>query len=278
MMPGRGGAVADPMYRRIAEDLRQEIESGRLGPGSQLPTEFELGERFDASRNTVRDAVKSLISLGLVETRPGQGTFVTQRIDPFVTTLSADPRTGFGGGEGTTYLSEVSEQHRRPAKTEPRVEIQAVAGQIAARLRVDEGTQLVSRHEQRFIDETPWSLQTSFYPMSFVMQGATRLLEASDISPGAVAYLQETLDLKQTGYRDWITTRAPDANEMSFFHIPGDGRVPVFEIFRTAFDQTGTPMRVTVTIFPADRNEFIVDVGDVPTPQLGTDDDQGSAR
>jgi GntR family transcriptional regulator len=40
--------------------------------------------------------------------------------------------------------------------------------------------------------------------------------------------------------------------------------VPVYEIFRTAFDQNGTPMRVTVTIFPADRNQFIIDVGDVP--------------
>lgn len=270
--------MADPMYRRIAEDLRRQIESGRLGPGSQLPTELELRERYEASRNTIRDAVKSLISRGLVETRPGQGTFVTQRIDPFVTTLSADPRTGFGGGEGTTYLSEVSEQHRRPTKTEPRVEVQAAAGEVAARLRVDEGTQLVSRHEQRFIDETPWSLQTSFYPMSFVTQGANRLLEASDIFPGAVAYLQETLDLKQTGYRDWITTRAPDVNEVTFFRIPGDGRVPVVEIFRTAFDQTGTPMRVTVTVFPADRNQFIVDVGDVPRPQLGTDEDQNSAQ
>ena len=264
--------MADPMYRRIADSLRDEIESGQLGPGSQLPTELELRERFHASRNTIRDAIKSLISLGLVVSRPGQGTFVTQRIDPFVTTMSADPRTGFGGGEGTTYLSQVSEQHRRPTTTEPRVEVQAAVGEIAARLRVDEGTQLVSRHEQRFIDETPWSFQTSFYPMSFVMQGANRLLEASGISPGTVAYLQETLGLKQTGYRDWITMRAPDLNEVTFFRIPGDGRVPVFEVIRTAFDQTGTPMRVTVTVFPADRNQFIVDVGDVPAPQLGPDE------
>jgi GntR family transcriptional regulator len=35
-------------------------------------------------------------------------------------------------------------------------------------------------------------------------------------------------------------------------------------MFRTAFDQTGTPMRVTVTVFPTDRNHFAVDVGLVP--------------
>ena len=80
--------MPDPMYRQIAEDLRQKIESGELGHGDQLPTELELREQYDASRNTVRDAVKWLITRGLVETRPGQGTFVVEKIDPFVTTLS----------------------------------------------------------------------------------------------------------------------------------------------------------------------------------------------
>jgi hypothetical protein len=45
----------------------------------------------------------------------------------------------------------------------------------------------------------------------------------------------------------------------------------VFENFRTGFDQTGTPMRVTVTIFPTDRNQFILNVGDVPTEEASTE-------
>jgi GntR family transcriptional regulator len=85
-----------------------------------------------------------------------------------------------------------------------------------------------------------------------------------------VQYIQERLGLKQAGYRDWITVRAPDVNELTFFRIPGDGRVPVFEIFRTAFDESGNPMRVTVSVFPADRNQFIVNVGILPAPQFGT--------
>lgn len=267
--------MADPMYRRIADELRQEIESGVLGPGAQLPTELELRERFDASRNTIRDAVKSVISLGLVETRPGQGTFVTQRIDPLVTTLSADPETGFGGGEEAAYLSEVSKQHRKARLSEPRVEIQFASGEVAARLRVDDGTPVVSRHQRRFIDDTPWSLQTSFYPMSLVTGGATRLIQAENIPEGPVLYLQEQLGLRQTGYRDWITMRSPNIDEVSFFGIPAEGRVPVYEIFRTAFDQTGMPMRLTTTVFSADRNQFIVDVGGVPEPQLGVNQDEG---
>jgi GntR family transcriptional regulator len=265
----------DPMYRRIADVLREEIESRRLPPGSQLPTEDALRERFRASRNTIRDAVKTLIALNLVETRPGQGTFVIEPPDPLVTTLTTNPLTGLGGGEGAAYLSEAGERH--PWSSTPRVELQFAKGEIARRLGVKEGTPVVSRHELRFIgskraggpvskdiDATAWSMQTSFYPRSFAERGASRLEMSEDIEQGTVRYLEETLGIKQVGYRDWITVRAPDTNEMSFFRLPPDGRVPVFEIFRTAFDQTGKPMRVTVTIFPADRNQFIVDVGDVP--------------
>jgi GntR family transcriptional regulator len=58
--------------------------------------------------------------------------------------------------------------------------------------------------------------------------------------------------------------RAPDVAEAGFFNVPEDGRVGVFEIFRTGFDQTRTPMRLTVTVFPTDRNQFVINVGDVP--------------
>lgn len=252
-----------PMYQQIAEDLRAQIESGALAPGAQLPTELELRDRYDSSRNTIRDAIKRLTSQGLVETRPGQGTFVTQRVDPFVSVLTGDPRSG--SDEGASYLSEVNNSHRNASRTLPKVEIQVPIADVSRRLRVGPSTQVVSRHESRYIDGIPWSLQTSFYPMDFITKGATRLLMAEDIADGAVRYLGETIGVQQVGVRDWITARVPDTHEQSFFGLAHDATV--FEIFRTGFDQTGTPMRVTVMVFPADRNQFIVNIGDVPDPE-----------
>ena len=60
--------------------------------------------------------------------------------------------------------------------------------------------------------------------------------------------------------------RTPDASEAGFFKLPADGRTSIVEISRTAFDGNGQPMRVTVSVYPADRNQFIVNVGDVPEP------------
>jgi GntR family transcriptional regulator len=255
------------MYHQIADDLRQRIASGELEQGSQLPTELELRDAYGASRNTVRDAIKRLTSQGLVETRQGQGTYVTRAIDPFVTLLSPDPEIGVSsaGEESATYLSRVNEQHRKASASQPKVEVMPCPREIALRLRITPGDQVISRHQVRYIDEIPWLLQTSFYPLELLNAGATRLLIAQDIEEGTVKYLAETLHLEQVGYRDWVTARGADNNEQAFFGLTHDAAV--FHVFRTAFDQHQTPMRVTVTVYPVDRNQLVFNFGDVPDLQ-----------
>jgi GntR family transcriptional regulator len=263
--------MPDPIYRSIAEDLRRQIETGELAPGQQLRTEIELRDRYNASRNTIRDAIKLLVTRGLVETRPGQGTFVVETIVPFVTMLTGDPVTA-SSGEGRIYTKEVGAHRRRPRVTQPEVGIHQAGSPVPAtgELQLAEESMVVSRHQQRFIDDIPWSLQTSFYPMSLVERGATRLIQAGDIADGTVDYLRGELGLKQTGYRDTITVRAPDNVEAAFFRLPDDGRISIIETRRTAFDEQGTPIRLTVSVYPADRNQFAVIIGEVPAEIEGT--------
>ena len=268
-------AKRQPLYLEIADILSRRIDSGELARGSQLPTELELGSEFDASRNTIRDAIKRLTGQGLVETRQGQGTFVTRIIDPFVTVLSPNPDAGISsaGEESATYLSRVNEQHRQARTTAPKVEVMSCPRKIALRLRIKPGDPVISRHQVRYIDEIPWLMQTSYYPLELQAAGAKRLLIAEDISEGAVAYLGETLHLKQVGYRDWVTARGPDNHEQEFFELAHDAAV--FEVFRTGFDQHEKPMRVTVTVYPVDRNQLVFNFGDLPDLQYeqeGADD------
>jgi DNA-binding GntR family transcriptional regulator len=260
--------AADPMYRQIADDLRRQIEEGSLPPGAQLRTELELREKYNASRNTVRDAVKWLITRGLVETRPGQGTFVVETIVPYVTTLTGDPRTGFGGGEDDIYKGRTKIKEQEAQRT--RVEVQQADPATVHELQLDEGATVVSRHQQRFIKATatsapaPWSLQTSFYPMWLVVKGAERLIQATNITQGTVMYLADALGIKQAGWRDTIAVRAPDEIETAYFRLPDDGRISVIETRRTAFDDLGRPVRLTVSVYPANRNQFAINVGAVP--------------
>ena len=70
---------------RIAEALMKEISDGRLKPGDRLPTEQYLAENFGVSRNVVREAIAQLRSSGVVYSRQGLGTVVSdEEIDkPF---------------------------------------------------------------------------------------------------------------------------------------------------------------------------------------------------
>jgi len=63
-------------YRWIANELRAAIAEGAHPVGSGLPTEAELCQRYSVSRHTVREALRRLVDLGLVERRQGAGTRV----------------------------------------------------------------------------------------------------------------------------------------------------------------------------------------------------------
>lgn len=114
-----GVAVTEPMYWRIAQELRHAIESGTLRPGDKLLTESELKDQYRASRNTVRDAIKWLTHRALVETRPGQGTFVVKHPDILITTLSADPESRPGSENGAAASSQVSNGSRAGYASSP---------------------------------------------------------------------------------------------------------------------------------------------------------------
>ncbi len=65
-----------PRYRQLAQTLMTEIKRGRYPVGSLLPTEYELCEQFGASRFTIREAMKQLVQMGLIDRSAGVGTRV----------------------------------------------------------------------------------------------------------------------------------------------------------------------------------------------------------
>jgi GntR family transcriptional regulator len=275
--------ASEPKYRQIAQDLMRKIESGILEPGAQLPNEKEFRDEYTASRNTVRDAIKWLTIRGLVVTRPGQGTFVRKQPEPFVTTLSADrdPERGMAGGEGAAAFAEIRERLRHkhegqgqgPPEEEPRalkptVEVKGAPDYVAERLRIEADDEVIVRHQEFYVGTTAWSLQTTFYPMVLVERGATDLLRPQDFASGTVEYLRERLGLDVCGSRLRVLVRAPNEGEARFFGLPDDGRISVVSLIRTGYENRPAegpyPFRVTFTILPADRNQFVINEGKVP--------------
>lgn len=81
-------------YEQVVDQLLERIHAGTFAPSERLPTERELGELFGVSRGVIREAIKVLGTLGVVESRQGSGTYVSANLVPSVSralVLSAKP-------------------------------------------------------------------------------------------------------------------------------------------------------------------------------------------
>jgi DNA-binding GntR family transcriptional regulator len=237
-------------YAQIAEDLRRRIRSRDIEPGGQLPGVIELRDRYNASRNTVLDAIKKLKDEGLVETRPGQGWFARVRIVPFVNSLD--------WGD-TTAMEHASASGRAPRFTPPAVSPRTATRDMAERLGVPVGTPMIVRRQEWFLDDMPWKLQDVWCPRSLVDQGADKLLIAQDLPQGLGSYLRDTLDLQPASAAFFFLPRKPSDEERRFFGF-GEGEAPyVVELIRTAAEATESgprPLYAVVGVYAGDRNRF----------------------
>ena len=64
------------LSKQVSDQLEHMIESGEYAVGSKIPTESELMAMFNVSRNTLREAIQSLTSAGVLVVRQGDGTYV----------------------------------------------------------------------------------------------------------------------------------------------------------------------------------------------------------
>jgi DNA-binding FadR family transcriptional regulator len=65
------------LYQHIVELLEEQIRTGALVPGERLPAERDLARTLEVGRSSVREAIAALATRGIVETRPGAGSFIS---------------------------------------------------------------------------------------------------------------------------------------------------------------------------------------------------------
>lgn len=70
------------IYEAVIQQIRTGIEDGSWPPGSRLPSERDLAQVLNVGRTSVREALRALQAMDLIEVRPGEGTFVRQRALP----------------------------------------------------------------------------------------------------------------------------------------------------------------------------------------------------
>jgi GntR family transcriptional regulator len=249
--------MAQAKYQEIADRLRDQIDNGDFQPGERLPSEPDLVRQFDASRNTVRLALALLTNQGLVVTRQGLGTFVTEPARPF-TALLSKVNVQPAGQSASTVLPHVGNTGGEVETTRLVVEKSPASPSVAEKLEIAPGDLTVVRRRQGSIGGVPWMIMASFFPLD-VAEG-TPLEQAGEIARGSIRLLAE-MGFPQVGFVDEIGARMPSAREFAFFGLSTG--TPVVVVNRTAYAQD-RPIRLTRYIYRADRVRLTHEVGTIP--------------
>ncbi|RBQ14434.1 GntR family transcriptional regulator [Spongiactinospora rosea] len=235
------------LYQQVASELRRAIYSGDLGPGDQLPTEADLMTSYGVSRNTVRLALGELVNEGLISRTPRRGSIVRDRRPllmypqrELTPQPASVPREAFGFA--------VSQEGREPSQV---IEVSIVEPpeDIAIRLELPDGGLAVVRRRLRFVDGQPYNTNDSFFPHALVRD--SEIVRPGDILRGANRVLEE-LGHPQVRVVDDISARMPTPAESSRLELePG---TPVVEYVRVGYDSDDVPVRVAVSVLPADKH------------------------
>lgn len=117
------------IYEEIVEQIKQMIVHGNLSPGDKLLPERELAEKLQVGRSAVREAYRSLEAIGVIEIKPGEGTFVREMGSKSMTDIIS-----LAVLTGKNSIAELLELRKI-------VEVEAAA--LAAQRRTEEDMQMI---------------------------------------------------------------------------------------------------------------------------------------
>lgn len=235
------------LYQQVASELRRAIYSGVLGPGAQLPTEAQLMEDHGVSRNTVRLALGELVNEGLVTRTPRRGTIVRDR-RPLLIYPQRELEPQPSGELREAFAYAVTQEGRQPSQN---IEVLTVSPveEIASRLELSDGELAVVRRRLRFVDGQPYNTNDSYFPRDLVAD--SEIARPGDIERGANRVLEE-LGHAQVRVVDDIWARMPNQEESERLQL--ELGTPVMVYVRVGYDRCDVPVRVAVSVLPADKH------------------------
>ncbi|SEM69329.1 GntR family transcriptional regulator [Streptacidiphilus jiangxiensis] len=249
-----------PLFRRIADALRDAILSGELAPGEPIPSEHELAARFETTRVTVRKAIALLKADGLLATQQGKPTTVRPRPAVQMLTTGANWRRRRSTGEAN-YNAEAAAQGHVARQELRSVEHVPMPAEISARFDVPEGTPAIVRRLRYLVDDEPMQLVNAYY-LAARFSG-TPVEEQRRIRGGVSALIEDPagpIRQRFVQFVEELEIRMPWPDERDLLAIP-DG-VPLARVFRVGHAASGEILEVLDSRMPGDRHsfQFVIDI------------------
>ncbi|MDH2429230.1 GntR family transcriptional regulator [Sphaerisporangium sp. TRM90804] len=229
-----------PIYRRIADQLRQAILAGELRDGDRLPGENALMSEYGIARATARQALAVLINEGMAVPKRGSGVYVRQ----FRPIRRHGSRRLSREQWGTGRAIWDSDTSGRPYSVDDLTVTLEAAADDAARVLGCE--QVWVRRRRYSVDGRPVQLAASHFPSELVT--GTPITDA-DTGPGGVYARLHDLGHAPVHFTEEVRARMPTPEESAKLGLPAG--TPVIVVFRSAYAAGGGAVELNKMIMDA---------------------------
>jgi GntR family transcriptional regulator len=227
-----------PRYYQLKEIIRERIRSGEWTPGSLIPSERELCERYGISRMTARQSIGELVNEGLLYREQGKGTFVGRpKIAQQLLRLSG-------------FTEDMRAREQRPGARVLSAEMWPADDATAERLRIKAGQPVFRLRRLRLADAEPLALETSC--ISFI--GCERLLQ-NDLERDSLYHVMETFyDMPPLEAEQEFEADLAGADEAALLEVAAGS--PVLRTTRLTSTRRNQPVEYAASVYRGDKYRF----------------------
>lgn len=208
-----------PLYFQVSTRLEQAIHTGVIPPGARLENEIAIGENLGLSRPTVRRAIQELVDKGLLVRRRGIGTQVVQGGVTRPVAL-------------TSLYEDLQNAHHTPGTEVLSRELIPATEEVAERLGVPVGAQVLRLRRRRTTDSVPVAVLENFLPADF------NDISAEQLTRNGLYQVLRARGVTIRIAKQRIGARRAHGDESELLDIERGG--PVLTMERIAFDNGGS--------------------------------------
>jgi GntR family transcriptional regulator len=230
-------------YLEVKDYIYEAIR--QLPPGALVPAERDLAATCQTSRTTVRKAVAELVAEGRVTRRQGSGTFVAEPKVAWPLTVSGLSAQGAPESSNihTTMLS--AERHQASAE-------------LAERLSIRPGGQVLSMELLRSVDDTPIAIERTSVPGRRYPGLAATVARTGSVYEA----LRKTFGISVTHAVGTIETGPASPHEAALLHT--EAGAPMLLVSRHGHTAEGEPVEWVKTCYRGDRASFVAHLTQTP--------------
>lgn len=236
----------EPLYTRIRDHILAQIKSNEWKVGDMLPKETDLCTQFGVSRPTVRAALLDLVNAGYLTRIKGKGTFISKPQVVEQSTIFIESFAEEMKNRGMAIRTEVLEFRVTPSDEA-----------IAARLNLSPGESVIKltrlRYASQSFEKGPIVLTTSYYP-----EKLASFIQKYDLESISMHQLLHENKLERSLFIKEISARLLTGKDARLLGSQ-ESDLAIF-ITTTAWDQHNREIEYCESIYPADRNKFILKI------------------